>query len=362
MLGSSVLDVAIGVIFVYLVVGLVCTAANEVLASAFAWRAGNLREGVRNLLDGPNPQSTEWANRFFDHPLIQGLYRRGEGPSYIPSRTFALALTDLVLPGDANTRPSTAAELRAAIAAAPCAPGLKQVLGVLLDEAERSSAAGQRLRLVGVLDIQKLDTVFDQLHQHIEIWFNNSMERVSGWYKRRVHAWTLAIAVAIVASLNLDSVLIARHLARDSALRAAIVAQAQQMAQQPAAVLVASSSPAAAGAAASAVQDTTARAQLLQQRISELNTIGIPLGWPDPDGPPGGASWFLLKFVGLLLTAAAASLGAPFWFDVLNRFISIRSAGKAPEEAPKPPRAVPIPGLPGQPEGAPPADATAPQK
>ena len=361
MLGSSVLDVGIGIIFVYLIVGLVCTAANEVLASAFGWRAANLREGIRNLLDGPNVQNSEWTRKFFDHPLIQGLYRPGEGPSYIPSRTFALALADLVLPGDADTRPSTPQELRAAIAAAPCGPGLKQVLRVLVDEAERSSVAGQKLRLVGVLDIQKLDTVFNLLQEHIEIWFNNSMERVSGWYKRRVHAWTLAIAIAIVASLNLDSVLIVRHLAGDSALRSAIVAQAQQMAQEPPATVV-NGVPTAAALGANAVQETAARAQSMQQRIGELKSIGIPLGWPDPDGAPRDASWFLLKFVGLLLTAAAASLGAPFWFDVLNRFISIRSAGKAPEEAPKPPRAVPIPGLPGQPEGpATPADA-APKK
>jgi hypothetical protein len=362
MFGSSILDVGIGVIFVYLVVGLVCTAANEVLASALAWRAGNLRDGVRNLLDGPDPKSAEWANRFFAHPLIQGLYRRGDGPSYIPSRTFALALTDLVLPGEASTQRSTADELRAAIDAASCTPALKQVLRILLDEAERSNAAGQRLRLAGVLDIQKLDTVFNQLHQEIEIWFNNSMERVSGWYKRRVHAWTLAIAVVIVASLNLDSVSIARHLARDSALRAAIVAQAQQMAHDPTPDVVATPGAAATAPGSTAVQETTARAQLLQQRIAELNTIGIPLGWPDADGPARGASWFMLKFIGLLLTAAAASLGAPFWFDILNRFISIRSAGKAPEEAPKPPRAVPIPVQPGQPDGAAAADAAATKK
>ena len=56
--------------------------------------------------------------------------------------------------------------------------------------------------------------------------------------------------------------------------------------------------------------------------------------------------WFHL--VGWLLTALAASLGAPFWFDVLNKFISIRSVGKAPEERPKPPKEVPIPLEPGQ--------------
>jgi hypothetical protein len=47
--------------------------------------------------------------------------------------------------------------------------------------------------------------------------------------------------------------------------------------------------------------------------------------------------------IGLLLTTFAVSLGAPFWFDLLNRFVNIRSAGKAPEEKPKSPEALPPP-------------------
>ena len=163
----------------------------------------------------------------------------------------------------------------------------------------------------------------------------------------------------------MDSVLIAQRFARDSALRAAIVAQAEQMVQQPAAVVVSPTpvagppgvSPGAADRGAAAPTDTSARAQLLQDRIQELNTVGIPLGWPDPDGARGGFSWFLLKALGLLLTAGAASLGAPFWFDILNRFMSVRSAGKAPEETPKSPKQIPIPAPPGQPQGPAPAEA-----
>jgi hypothetical protein len=358
-LGSSVLDIGIGLIFVYLMVSLVCTAANEALASLLSWRGNNLREGIRNLLDGPNPSSAEWAEKLYGHPLIQGLYKEGQKPSYIPSRTFALALTDLVLPGDLGARDSTGQELRDAIAASPCTAGLKQVLRLLVDEADRSNKAGKELRLAGVLDIQKLDSVFNQLQQHIEIWFNNSMERVSGWYKRRVQYWTITIAVCLTGALNVDSVLIARRLARDSALRSVIVAQAEQMVQQPPATVVVNATPPAA-ATASPVQDTSARVQLLQDRIQELKTVGIPLGWPDPDGPPRGVSWFLLKILGLLLTAGAASLGAPFWFDVLNRFMSVRSAGKAPEEAPKSPKQIPFPAPPGQPQGStPPTEAPA---
>ena len=265
-----------------------------------------------------------------------------------------------MLPGDAGARASTAQELREAIAASPAGAGLKQVLRLLVDEADCSSHAGRALRLDGVLDIQKLDTVFNQMQQHIEIWFNNSMERVSGWYRRRAQAWTIGIAVSLTVALNVDSVLIAQRFARDSALRAAIVAQAEQMVQQPATIVV-SSAPAAGGTPVNNVQDTTARAQLLQERIQELNSVGIPLGWPDPDGPRRGLSWFLLKTLGLLLTAGAASLGAPFWFDTLNRFMSVRSAGKAPEETPKSPKQIPIPAPPGQPQGAAPL-AEAPAK
>ncbi len=66
--------------------------------------------------------------------------------------------------------------------------------------------------------------------------------------------------------------------------------------------------------------------------------------------------WYLTKIFGLLLTAGAASLGAPFWFDVLNKIITIRSAGKAPEESPKSPKDIPRPMAAGQ-VTPPPADS-----
>jgi hypothetical protein len=56
----------------------------------------------------------------------------------------------------------------------------------------------------------------------------------------------------------------------------------------------------------------------------------------------------LALLLGWLITAAAASLGAPFWFDMLKRVVSVRSAGKAPEERPLSPKEVPQPREPGQ--------------
>ena len=47
--------------------------------------------------------------------------------------------------------------------------------------------------------------------------------------------------------------------------------------------------------------------------------------------------------LGWLITAFAVSMGAPFWFDLLNKFVNIRASGKAPEEEPKAPKEVPAP-------------------
>src|SRR5262249_38702220 len=97
MFGSTILDVAIGVVFVYLLLGLVVTAGTELIASGLNWRAANLRVGLRRLL---NPALAE---ALYGHPLIRKLSKRERGPSYISSEMFALALMDVIAnlkPGD----------------------------------------------------------------------------------------------------------------------------------------------------------------------------------------------------------------------------------------------------------------------
>jgi hypothetical protein len=45
-----------------------------------------------------------------------------------------------------------------------------------------------------------------------------------------------------------------------------------------------------------------------------------------------------VKILGLLVTVLAISLGAPFWFDLLNRLVNLRSTGKPPDpRRPEPP-------------------------
>jgi len=55
-------------------------------------------------------------------------------------------------------------------------------------------------------------------------------------------------------------------------------------------------------------------------------------------------SWWGSHLLGLFFTLVALSMGAPFWFDMLNKFINIRNSGKAPDRAsaqpPSPPAQV----------------------
>ena len=86
------LDIVIGLTFIYLVLGLVCTTANEFLAGLFGLRSRTLLAGLKNLLQ--NEDDEKFLQNFLSHPLIASLRRGKRGPSYIPSRTFSLALLD----------------------------------------------------------------------------------------------------------------------------------------------------------------------------------------------------------------------------------------------------------------------------
>jgi hypothetical protein len=338
MFGIDILDVAIGLFFGYLVLSLAVTTANEMSAAWFRRRAWMLHKGISTLLDDP-----QLANKLYDHPLIQSLssppgvvsrvpaLRRlvGRGPSYVPSRTFAMVLLDTL-----QNHPGT-------LPPAEGARSVDRVLALLWKEAKNDP---------------------DQFRANVETWFNDSMERVSGWYKRRTQMLLLIWAAVVTIGTNADTLVIAKTLWRDPALRQALVERAEgYVATEP--------RPGAAPVT------TPADSAQYEAAIEDLAELQLPIGWDDPAAAPGGDTSLRLindtgddwpgpiwapggvqrwlqaanrHSIGWLLTILAVSMGAPFWFDTLNRIMSVRTAGKAPEEAPKAPRTVPEPKVPGE--------------
>jgi hypothetical protein len=287
-LDFAALDVAIGLIFVYIVLSLVCSALNETVSSIFSWRAKFLREGIANLMD-PADHSTgkQLVETLYSHPLINSLIRpvsrrgRQRYPSYIPSRSFVTAVLDFDAKGAVRT-------VDEAVAAIPSAP-LRDSLQVLLNSAEKD---------------------VDRFRHSAEQWFDDAMERVSGWYRRRIQLMMWALAAALVLSLNADTIRIAEHLWSDKTVRAAVVARAN------------------------AVKSTEpVNLPDVGKQVGEIKQLEVPIGWSVETRPHGAGEWIvrlLLKILGLLLTAAALTLGAPFWFDALSKVARLRSAGAPP--------------------------------
>ncbi|MBV8858746.1 MAG: DUF1906 domain-containing protein [Acidobacteria bacterium] len=316
MFGSDILDIAIGLVFVYLLLSLICSILNEWIAALFSMRATNLEDGIRNLLTGstakPKDGKQDAADELYSHALITGLFKqdlldklRGSPglPSYIPARTFALALLDTVAPSGVGS-PQTIQDVRQAIDNLP-EGHMKEALQTLVNNAEGDL---QRFRL------------------NVEGWFNDSMDRVSGWYKRKSQLVILVLAVIVAVVANADSVSIVNTLIHSPALRASTVEAAKGYVNAP---------PDAS--------DPDKPLDRVKKIESKLEPLHLPLGWAArPDEPkeegdpryfPNSLLGFLIKLFGLSLTAVALSLGAPFWFDILNKFIVIRSTVKPREKS-----------------------------
>src|SRR5262249_36927433 len=205
------------------------------------WRGRNLATGIRNLLNYRDNE--ELFRGIYSHALFQSLYRdRSKLPSYIPPRTFALALLDSVVPAGSAARNSLdgmRGAVREAAAQKVIDKQVSDTLLVLIDDAENAIKET-------VTDVGKARTAFSLVQERVETWFNDSMERVAGWYKRKTQALTFALALVFTFALNVDSIMITKRLSSDTTLRAAVIGAAEKSAQPPSAVVVAPASGAPA--------------------------------------------------------------------------------------------------------------------
>lgn len=326
MFGSMVLSVVLGLIFVYFVFSMACSKLNEVVAARLQWRAATLEKWLRQSLDPKADPATAGSaitvdafkrSSFITSVTSERATKRL--PSYIAPQTFSLALLDLLAPGEGQV--TTVDEVKRALADLPPGHPAKAPLTRIAIEAGKDLAA---------------------FRAGVERWFNDSMGRVSGWYKQRIQRWMLVYAAALSILLNVDSLAIARTLWTQDAVREAVVAQAQRTPDS-----TTTTEPAEGSA-------TTVPTPLndLSDSVSNVKKLGLPIGWTfdkaaagyrsDPRRWPGNHPGALFaKLLGLAFTTGALSLGAPFWFDVLNKVARLRSSGDRPSTSTPPAPSVP---------------------
>lgn len=363
MFGSEVLDVAIGLIFVYLLLSLVCSSVNELIEAWLKKRSTDLERGIRELLK--DPKGTGLVKQLYNHPLVSnlfvgtydpkaiknGIYKgKASLPAYIPARNFALAIMDIVMPAT-NDNSSGASG-----AIAPSDPNVpfpalnpleslrRQISTLGNEEVERA--------LLALVDAAGNDTA--KARENIEHWFNSSMDRVSGWYKRRSHRIIFFLGLGVAITVNADTITIGNTLSYDQAMRESLVTAAQEYAKpnptptptgggtgatNTAPATTTAAPPPASSSQASASKpcerDVNSPECRIERNLAQIKKLGLPVGWDrsDPRTIPDSPGGWLLKVIGWIITAFAVSLGAPFWFDMLNKIMVIRSTVKPHEKS-----------------------------
>jgi hypothetical protein len=451
---GAIVEVAIGLIFVWIVLSLTIIQIQEWINVRLDKRARDMEEAIHEMLANPNLKA-----QFYDHPVIRGLtskkrkepsripawffrYPIARGftkeirklPSYIPSQQFSLALFDITitagtqssliqqgllkirddLENDQKMSPQQAVitELNLLIEFARSAaateagtaftkrtlaalqtkaeefslkyPELRPLIDATLEEASKrkddiddllkskgsprgedaftnlrrgvaalsviSPEVNQTLNAL-LLNIEEYvgekESKLAKARQNVENWFDDSMDRVSGVYKRYSQWLALIIGLILAAVLNVDSVDLTLYLWREPAVRQVLAENASHFELTQ--------------------QDLEANPEeALQNFRNQFVGLSLPIGWGFTRVPsaafyddqcqlfPGeGQSFGLpvigsnlcltppnannqgnlaIKVLGILLTALAARQGAPFWFDVLKRVVNLRGTGANPSE------------------------------
>jgi len=281
---NPTVELVVALSFVFFLGALICSGLNELIAWATNLRAVYLGTGIRHLL-----ANDAQAQAFWDNALVKSLYKSRK-PSYIPSGTFAQAVFDQLVSPPANGGKPTRPQITAAIAKLP---------------AGNYKSSLQSLWAGAYGDVEKL-------RSSLASWFDATMDRVSGWYKRMVQWILLGLGLGLAVALNVDAVQVGQRLWHDTTLRAAVVKQVGQ-AQSP----------------QTREPDFTKASEGIESGLKSLAGLHLPLGWAKGARPHHWPN----AVPGWLLSAIAFSLGAPFWFGLMTRFSSPRASGPPPEKS-----------------------------
>ncbi|NEI19810.1 hypothetical protein GUK30_10335 [Rhizobium leguminosarum] len=362
---SGIIDIAISLIFMYLLISLVCTSLCESIATVLKLRSRSLSVGVAKILE-----NQELINRFYANGVVKGAISASqwrnapaEGvptkyghSSYMDSRSFAMALLGSLDPD--NPLPAVA-DIQQSLNLADLPSGIKDVLSAALS--------------TGANDITAL-------RDEVASWFDNTMDRLSGEYKRQLKWISFSVGLFVAVLLNVDSVDVATRLWKDQALRQQLASAAESYVNNGKPITcpvekdqkTGTSSAKQDAASTPPQQDTTGQApapggavvneattpegmgkQVAADLDCQLRAMNdalsaarpFPIGWTTAmpvDGDKDTSRNFpailhdtplmFSKIVGWLFTAVALSLGAPFWFDTLSKFMNVRGAGEKPKK------------------------------
>lgn len=317
MFNSVVLDVVVGLVFVYLLYSLMATLLGEIVATNLDQRGRVLKKSIERMLNDSKAYKGSFAEKFYHAPAIKYLSVRNKWfhlPAYISADLFSTTLINLLR--KKKTAVTVMEEIRVGVSCH-----------------DFTSAPETRTQLLQLIEYANGDV--DVFKKSLEDWFNEMQDRASGWFKRRMQIILLIIGLGISLAFNVDSIRIADILVNNNEARYKVLALSTDSVARE------KIRNAMAVAGDTSHVDTTAYHQYTEmKRYSEQINDILGLGWAKVK-----PEHFLLfkrlhlsvykqlnpfrrEFWGIIITALALSLGAPFWFGLLNKLIVLRGSGK----------------------------------
>lgn len=373
-----VVDITLGLVFIYLILSLLASEIQELISTLLQWRAKHLRNSIELLLSGGSESeksdiinAIHLVRKLYNDPLINTLNQQSKGkiekhflkitknpneqliekqsgPSYLPSETFAMTLLDtLKIPELINyvKHPSEEAKTNLHMILAsykelkkgindPTSASYKTIKTIYGDIDQKfiefvnnelpDKVPDSLIKSLGVIaqrsriKIGNLTEEINQFKNEVETWFDRSMDRASGVYKRNAKGVAILIGILVAFLTNTDTFHLVKRLSQDSVIRSTITQSASQRIDY--------------------INNPSARKDI--EKL--LGNASIPIGWQNInqqfellDTTKSNRVYIRISQVfklicGWIVSGFAIAMGAPFWFDILNKVINVRNAGPKP--------------------------------
>jgi len=327
---TPILQLFISLTFIFLLLSIMASGINEIIVYVLQARGYFLKNALKELLDDAL-LNKNYAELLYDHPLVDRLKKTQDSlPSYITSDTFAACVIDVIGREYEKTQVRYVQDPQTLLIHVDDVPKEPDLLNRFT-----AGVNGMRYSDLKIFFRSMIDRSKDvsELKNNLEKWYNDYMDRVSGWYKNRMQWYLFLIGAVIAIAVNVDSIKLTRDLYHNQVLSSQLSSAAEGYVQNHKNLTTPDS--------------LTQLVKSIDQAYGTLKLYDLPIGWEKPGAYrpylhqiSAGHTWtgtlasllweILLKGIGWLITAVALSFGAPFWFDLLGKLVDLRKAGKKP--------------------------------
>src|SRR6266704_950755 len=332
------IDVLIGLSVVMLIGSFVVTMLTHAVTTLVNTRGRHLFRGVADMIRHLDPSmeqkiAEEISSSVLKNPMVSGISR------HFASVVSREELTTLLLDFSAGTgvqklsEPSLAA-LRGALQKNQVSDP-EQTLSNIRDLALRLEQSNPELANNVRMSMAIVHEAPSAFVAKINAWFDQTIERVRLRFTASTHAITFVLALFTAVAVQMDTLAIVNRLYADSALRQKLIENAAKVSADlaPGISPTTTTPKSTASPAPSTDQGTTLNDRVLSDVDAILGQSGVfsvpAWKWVQLGGflpLPAWSSFTMQKLLGVLLSAALLSLGAPFWFESLKSALKLRSS------------------------------------